>query len=154
MIVEITTSIAMPSVAMILASNCDKISVYQNNLGQHGLAFAYSKNFSVYGNLISNAMQTLTERGKLKMVEENWIQKRFCLDKGPTSQQFEWTYFSGLLLVAGITTSFCIILFLLENLYVYLDIRNSCSIRQKKDVCKALTTEKQYLSIFRKLSTL
>ena len=88
--------------------------------------------------------------GRFDGTESKWLQKSFCVTSA-SSKQFEWFYFSGILVVMAIMVLVGVVLFLSENLYVYLGIHNKCYTRDTRSNSEkdGNSTDRQYSSAFR-----
>lgn len=150
-IVEITSFVNKPEFAMELAKNCDKIKVYENNLGQHGLSFAYSKNFSLYGKIISDTMKAMKDKNEFAAIEKRWLRRVSCVTE-VSSKQFDWFYFSGILVIMSVVVLLSLVLLLCETIYVHLGIHNKCYTRKSTNTDNDDLMDRQYLSVFRTLS--
>ena len=138
--------------AIKLAKNCDKITVYEDNLGQHGLSFAYSKNFTMYGKIISDTMKVMQDKADFDAVGKRWLREVSCATS-VSSKQFDWFYFSGILVVMSIMALLSLMLLLCETIYVRLGIHNICYTNNNtNDHDNGHSTDMQYLSVFRTLS--
>eukprot|EP00111_Clytia_hemisphaerica_P000282 TCONS_00000718-protein len=87
-------------------------------IGTHGLSFAYRKNFP-YGKTISNTLLGLYQTGALIRLRKKWFPSSHCKGKTPV-QQFDWTYFSGILVIVGYTVIIGIFVNLIEHFYMFL----------------------------------
>ena len=114
-----------------LSRHCDKVAIYEENLGQHELTFAYAKEFS-YGKQIADTLQRTKDREKIKPIRKKWIQDSFCFTE-VVSQQFEWEYFSGILVIMGIALMLSILVLLVESIYVYLGWKNTLDQKKRKN---------------------
>ena len=99
--------------------NCSgELEFHEKTIYKHGLSFAYRKNFS-YGQTISDAMQELSDVDGFERTTEKWISQLLCMGV-VSSQQFDWTYFSGLLIIIGFALLFGICVNAVEYIYFYL----------------------------------
>jgi len=107
---------SLPDIISTLDCN-GKLEIYERTVAKHSLSFAYRKNFT-YGQTISTAVQELRDSNGLEYTTEKWFGQLPCT--GTVLQQFNWTYFSGLLVVVGLALLVGICINVIEHVYVKL----------------------------------
>lgn len=107
----------MPEILSELGCKKD-IEIYPKTVGQHGIGFAYSKNFS-YGETISDMIALMRDFGEFEEIKSKWYSSSPC-QSVPNAEQFDWTYFSGILIIVCVTLAIGIVLNSLEHAFVWL----------------------------------
>lgn len=98
---------------------CSKaVEIYPKSIGQHGIGFAYNKNFP-YGKVISNAIDSMRDNGEFELLESKWYPAAPC-QSVPTAEQFEWTYFSGIVIILCVTFAIGIVINSIEHIFVWI----------------------------------
>ena len=68
--------------------------------------------------MISNTLLGLYETDDLTPLRKKWFPSSPCKGKAPV-EQFDWTYFSGILVIFGYTVAIGILANIIEHLYVF-----------------------------------
>ena len=104
---------------MLAELGCKRaIEIYPKSVGQHGIGFAYSKNFS-YGETISSMVGLMRDFGEFEEMKLKWYSSSPC-QSVPNAEQFDWTYFSGILIIVLVTLVIGIVINSLEHVFVWL----------------------------------
>lgn len=115
-----TLDASMPG--MLAELGCKKdIEIYSEVVGQHGIGFAYSKNFS-YGETISSMIGLMRDFEEFEELKLKWYSSSPCQGT-PNAEQFDWTYFSGILIIVSVTLAIGILINSLEHAFVWLKKR-------------------------------
>lgn len=94
---------------------CGFFTVYrEENIIPFGLGVR--KNFPLYENL-TNAVTTLRDYEVTERSTSKWVFKADCAPQS-MNKQFDWTYFTGMLVFFGYVHVFCFVVLILENIYV------------------------------------
>ena len=103
--------------------------------------------------MISDTMKALQDNADFDAVEKRWLRKISCVTS-VSSKQFDWFYFSGILVIMSIMILLSLILLLCETVYVRLGIHNVCYTSKNTGDHNNIgdSTDRQYLSVFRTLS--
>ncbi|XP_066928618.1 glutamate receptor ionotropic, NMDA 3A-like [Clytia hemisphaerica] len=104
--------------------------VKTSQVGYHGMAFPYRKNFT-YGALISNLILADYERGVIDKMNRGWFFDSPCTGSVQV-EQFDWMYFSGILVIVSVAVLIGIVFNCLEHCFVYIFRRCKSTVVAKK----------------------
>ena len=102
------------------------------------MAFPYRKNFT-YGTLISNLVLADYQNGIIDQMNQDWFFNSPCTGNVPV-EQFDWVYFSGILVIVG----FAVLIGVVFNCFEHLIV---CIFRRKKVTLTALSYSESELGV-------
>lgn len=132
-----------------------EIDFYPKSVGKHGLGFAYRKDFP-FGKTISNLMVKMRQHGDFEDLKIRWYSSSPCDGIKPV-EQFNWTYFSGIMVIVGVMLAIGICINLFEHSIVflrklYLKNKEESSLKNSSDINEAngekLVKANRSLSLF------
>ena len=105
--------------------NCPRgVEFFPKTVGTTGQGFIYRKGFP-YGKLISNQIQEVYKSEEMLKLKEVWnLDSNAVCQNIPKAVQFEWKYFTGMIVIVGIITAVGIVVNMGEHVFVYIYGKN------------------------------
>ena len=110
---------------LLMKYKCPKgVEFFPKTVGETGQGFIYRKGY-LYGKVISNAIQEVYESQELIRLRKIWdVDSNALCQNKPTAVQFEWQYFTGMMVIVSIMTAVGIVVNMGEHVFVYIYGKN------------------------------
>lgn len=122
---------------ILVETGCPKgIEFYDKTLtGKMAEGIMYRKDFH-YGKIISQAIREMYQSQYFEALNMKWNVEfePVCENKNKIVSRFGWEYFSGVLVIVGVTTIAGCILNIFENIFVYFYKRKAFNINTKNEL--------------------